>query len=86
MDFIKIAPNHSFTKLQMEIQHTCNLGVIWQHNPCEMYINLHTIGLTGATELGTVTFHFAPNRRRFHWSISQWILLRRKHIFGKSLK
>ena len=60
--------------------------VIWQHNPCDMYINLHTIGLTGATELGTVTCHFAPNRRRFHWLISQWILLRRKHIFGKSLK
>ena len=51
-----------------------------------MYINLHTIALTGAAELGTVTCHFAPNRRLFHWSISQWILLRRKHIFGKSLR
>ena len=35
-----------------------------------MYIHLHTIGLIGMTELGTATFHFAPNRRRFHWSIS----------------
>ena len=51
-----------------------------------MYINLHTICLTGATELGTVTCHFASNRRRFHWSISHWILLRQKHIFGKSLR
>ena len=51
-----------------------------------MYINLYTIGLTGVTELGTVTCHFAPNRRRFHWSISQWILLRRKQMFGKSLR
>ena len=59
---------------------------IWHIPPLLMYINLHTIGLTGATELGTVTSHFAPNRRRFHWSISQWILLRRKHIFIKSLK
>ena len=47
-----------------------------------MYIHLHTIGLIGMTELGTATFHFAPNRRRFHWSISQWILLRRKNLFG----
>ena len=51
-----------------------------------MYIHLHTIGLTGVTELGTVTFHFAPNLRRFHWSISRWILLIRKNIFGKSFK
>ena len=55
MNFIKIAPNYSFTKMRMEIQHTCNLCVIWQHNHCDMYINLYTIGLTGATELGTVT-------------------------------
>ena len=47
-----------------------------------MYIHLHTIGLTGVTELGTVTFHFAPNRRRFHWSISRWILLLRKKDFS----
>ena len=52
-------------------------------SPCDMYIHLHTIGLTGVTELGTVTFHFAPNRRRFHWSISRWTLLLRKNIFGK---
>ena len=86
MNFIKIGQNHSFTKMWMEIKHKCNLCVIWQHNPCDMYIDLHTIGLTGATELDTVTCHFAPNRRRFHWSISQWILLRWKHIFGKSLR
>ena len=54
---------------------TCNLCVIWQHYPCDMYIDLYTIGLTGVTEWGTVTFHFAPNRRRFHKSISRWILL-----------
>ena len=50
MNFIKIAQNHSFTKMRMEIWHACNLCVIWQHNPCDMYIDLHTIGLTGATE------------------------------------
>ena len=52
--------------------------------PSDMYIDLHTIVLTCVTELGTVTFHFAPNRRRFHLSISRWILLLRKNIFGKS--
>ena len=51
-----------------------------------MYIHLHTIGLIGMTELGTATFHFAPNRRWFHWSISQWILLRRKKSFRQKLK
>ena len=51
-----------------------------------MYIHLHTIGLTGATELGTVTCHFAPNQRRFQWSISRWVLLRRNNIFGKKFK
>ena len=51
-----------------------------------IYIHLHTICLIGMTELGTATFHFAPNRRWFHWSISQWILLRGKNLFGKSLK
>ena len=45
-----------------------------------------TVGLIGVTELGTVACHFAPNRRRFHWSNSRWILLRRKNIFGKRLK
>ena len=64
----------------------CNLCVIWQHYPCDMYIHLHRIGLTGAMELGTVTCHFAPPRRQFHWSISRWILLRRKNIFSESLK
>ena len=51
-----------------------------------MYIHLHTIGLIVMTELGTATFHFAPNRRRFHWSISQWIFLRRKKSFRQKLK
>ena len=51
-----------------------------------MYIHLHTKGLTGATELGKVTCHFAPNQRRFQWSISRWRLLRRNNIFGKKFK
>ena len=51
-----------------------------------MYIHLHTVGLTGATQLGTVTCHFAPNQRRFQWSISRWILLRRNKIFIKKFK
>ena len=51
-----------------------------------MWNHLHAIGLIGVTELGTVTFHLAPNRRRFHWSISRWIMLGWKNIFGKSLK
>ena len=58
MNFIKIVQNHSFMKMRMKIKHTCNLCVIWQHNPCDMYIDLHTIGLTVATELCTVTCHF----------------------------
>ena len=86
MNFIKIVQDHSFTKLWMKIWHTCYLCVIWQHYPCDMYIHLHTIGLTGAAQLGTVTCHFAPNQRRFQWSISRWILLRRNHIFIKKLK
>ena len=48
-----------------------------------MCIHLHTICLIGVTELGTVTCHFAPNRRRFHWSIFRWMLLCRKNIFSK---
>ena len=64
----------------------CDLCVVWHYQPCDMYIHLHMIGLIGVTELGTVTFHFAPNRRRFHWSISWWIFLCRTHVFGKSLK
>ena len=51
-----------------------------------MYIHLHTIGLTGATELGTVACHLAPNQRRFQWSISRWLLLRRNNIFDKKFK
>ena len=86
MNFIKIVQNHSLTKIRMTIEHTCHLCVIWQHYPCNMYIHLHTIGLTGATELGTVTYHFAPNQRRFQWSISRWILLRRNNIFVKMFK
>ena len=48
-----------------------------------MYIHLHTIGSIGMMELGTVVFHFAPNRRQFHWSICRWILLRRKIFLEK---
>ena len=72
--------------MRMKIQYTCHLCFIWQYQPCVIYIHLHTICLIGMTELGTATFHFAPNRRRFHWSISQWILLRGKNLFGKSYK
>ena len=86
MNLIRISWNHSFTEMQMKIWYARNLCVIWQYHPCDMYIHLHTIGLIGVTELGTVTCHFVPNRRQFHWSISRWILLRRKNIFGKSLK
>ena len=46
-----------------------------------MYMHSYAIGLIGATELGTVTLHFVQNLRRFHRSISRWILLRRKYIF-----
>ena len=87
MNLVKINSwNHSFTKMWMKIWYTCNLCVIWKYHPYDMYIHLHTIGLIGVTVLGTVTCHLAPNRRRFHWSISQWILLHRKIIFCKSLK
>ena len=86
MNLIKISRNHSFMKILMKIWYTCNLCVIWQYHPCDMCINLHTTGLIGVTELGTVTCHFAPNRRRFHWSISRWILLCRQNIFSKKFK
>ena len=72
--------------MRMGIQYTCHLCFIWQYQPCVIYIHLHTICLIGMTELGTATFHFAPNRRRFHWSISQWILLREKKSFRQKLK
>ena len=86
INFIKIVQNHSFTKMRIKICHSCHLCEIWQHYPCDMYIHLHTICLTGATELGTVTCHFAPNQRRFQRSISWWILLRRNNIFGKKFE
>ena len=63
--------------------------IIWQYHPRDMYIHLHTIGLIGMMEIGTNTFHFAPNQRPFHLSISRWKLLRPKKnifIFGKSFK
>ena len=86
MNFIKNAQNHSFTKMPMKILDICNSRVICKYHPFDMYIISYTIGLIGVTELGTATFHFAPNRRRFHWSISRWIWLRRKNIFSKSLR
>ena len=70
----------------MKFWYACNLCVVWQYHPCDMYIHFHTIGLIDVTEKSTVTCHFAPNRRRFHWSIPRWILLCRRNIFGKSLK
>ena len=83
---MKNSPNHSFTKMRKKIQYTCHLCFIWQYQPYVIYIHLHTICLIGMTELGTATFHFAPNRRRIHCSISQWILLRGKNLFEKKLK
>ena len=68
------------------LTYTCNLCVIWQHYPCNMYIHVYTIGLTGATELGTVACNFAPNQRRFQRSISRWILFCRNNIFGQKFK
>ena len=62
----------------MQILFMYNSCVIWKYHPFDMYIHFHTIGLIGVTELDTVTLHFAPNQRWFHWSISLWILLRRK--------
>ena len=70
MNFIKIAQNHSFAKMGMKISYVYTSCIIWQYHPCDMYINLHTICLIGVTELGTVTFHFGPNQRRFPLSIS----------------
>ena len=86
MNVIKIAQNHSFTKMRMKMIYICNSCVFWKYYSFYMYIHSHTIGLIGVTELGTVTFHFAPNRRRFHWSVSQWILLHRKNIFQLKFK
>ena len=30
--------------MQTKIQYTCHLCFIWQYQPCDMYIHLHTIG------------------------------------------
>ena len=68
INFIKVSQNYSFTKMLMKIWYICNLCVIWKYHPCDMYIHLHTIGFIGKTALGTVTFHFAPDRRRFYSS------------------
>ena len=81
MNFIEIAQNHSFTKMGMKISYMYTSCIMWQYHLCDIYIYWHTIGFIGVTELGTVTFHLAPNRRRFHLTISRWIWLRRKNIF-----
>ena len=82
MNVIKIA---KITENAAEHLYMCNSCVIWQYHPCDIYTHLQTIGLIGVTELGTATFHFAPNQRRFLWLIYRWILLRRKIFFRKSL-
>ena len=65
----------------------CNLCVIWHYQPYDMHIHFHMINLIDMTELGTaVTFYIVPNRCRFHWSISRWILLCRKHFRKKSFE
>ena len=86
MNYKKIAQNHSFTKMPMNILDIYNSCDIWKYHSSDMEIHSHTIGLIGVTELGTITFHFAPNRRRFYWSISRWKWLRRKIFFGESLR
>ena len=86
MNFTKNAQNHSFTKMPMKILDICNSRVIWKHLLSDMYIHSHLIGLIDMTELGTVTFNFAPNRRRFHWSIFRWTWLCRNKFFGKGLR
>ena len=50
MNYIKIAENHSFTKMPMKISFMYNSCVIWQHHLYDMYIHLHTIVLIGVTE------------------------------------
>ena len=44
-----------------------------------MYMDLHTLGLFGVTELGTVKFHFAPNRR--HLKL-KFICARFQYVFN----
>ena len=48
MHFMEIVKNNSFKR--MNILYMCNLCVIWQHHPYDMYIHLHTMGLIVATE------------------------------------
>ena len=50
MNFIKIAQNHSFTKMQMKSLYMHNSRVIWQYHRCDMYIYWHMICLIGVTE------------------------------------
>ena len=45
--FIKVAQNHSFTKMLMKNWYMCNLCVIWQYHP---YVHLHTVGIIGGRE------------------------------------
>ena len=56
MNCVKIAQNRSFAKMRMKIYHNCNLCVIWQHYPCDMYIDLHTIGLTAYDRYSYMSF------------------------------
>ena len=86
MNFIKIAHNHSFTKMGMKISYMYTSCIIWQYHLCDMYIHWHTIGFIGVTELGTVTFHLAPNRHRFHLSISRGYGCVEKKIFVSKKK
>ena len=86
MNFIKNCSKSQFHENTDENLTYVSLCVIWQHYPRNMYSHLHKIGLTGATELGTVTCHFAPNQCRLQLTISWWILLRRNNIFGKKFK
>ena len=54
--------------------------------PRDMYIHLHTIGLTGVTELGTVTFHLRQIGADFTGRFLGGYCCFEKNIFEKSFK
>ena len=83
MNFVIISQNHSCTKMGTIIWHMCDLCVIWQFHPCDMYIHLHTTGLLSGIMYSSILFcakSASISLVVFRW----WILLRRKNIFGKS--
>ena len=69
--------------MPMQILCLFNSRVIKKYHLSDMYIHSHTLGSIGVTELGTVTFHFAPNRRRSTVDFSVDMIASKKYFLLK---